>query len=211
MRRLDSTNYSYKNMLLVGGYYTMIDDEILPGKLISSNYTSFTPASFAKYAAVTYSAGTRIINLETNETVVPDVKMRDVPKAYNNYLYFRTQDDKLKVYNENFELITDLQNVEWVAPINYDCSLVKFITGDNAKYNIINSDGEMMFEHNFSDMLTTGFDENGVASIKAGRYEYFINTDGDVSTALGFIAEKMQMKTDGPILMEYTSPLRKEF
>ena len=69
----------------------------------------------------------------------------------------------------------------------------------------------MMFEHNFSDMLTTGFDENGVASIKAGRYEYFINTDGDVSRSLGFVAEKMQMKTDGPILMEYTSPLRKEF
>ena len=211
MRYLDSSNYSCKNMILVGGVYTMIDDEILPGKLNNNFLVNFTASTFNKYAAVAYPTGTRIINLETKETVVPDIKMRDVPMAYNNYLYFRTHDNKLKVYNENFEIITELPQVEMVTSINYDCSLVKFITGDNAKYNIINSDGEMMFEHNFSDMLTVGFDENGVASIKAGRYEYFINTDGDVSRFLGFIAEKTQMKSNGPILMEYTSPLKKEF
>ncbi len=211
MRYFDSTNFSCKNLVLVGGLYTMIDDEILPGRLYSSNLVNFTTGPFNKYAAVTYPTGTRIINLETKETVVADIKMRDIPIAYNNYLYFKTHDNKLKVYNENFEIITELPQVDLVTPINYDCSLVKLITGDNAKYNIINSDGEMMFEHNFSDMLTAGFDENGVASIKAGRYEYFINTDGDVSSSLAFIAEKTQMKTDGPILMEYTSPLRKEF
>lgn len=211
MRSLDSSNSSYKNMILLGGNYIMIDDEILPGRLSVPRIVRFNAAPFTKYAAVFYPAGTRFINLEAKEAVIPDIKTRGDIKAYNNYLYFRTQHNKLKVYNENFEIITEVPQVEWVTPINYDCSLVKFITGDNAKYNIINSDGEMMFEHNFTDMLTTGFDENGVASIKAGRYEYFINTDGDVSRSLGFVAEKMQMKTDGPILMEYTSPLRKEF
>ena len=65
------------------------------------------------------------------------------------------------------------------------------------KYNIINSDGRLLFKMPFTQMVSLGFSNNGVASIKAGRNTYFINTDGDVSRNVETLDEMFE---DGTVL-----------
>ena len=61
---------------------------------------------------------------------------------------------------------------------------------------------------NFDDVLTAGFDQEGIATIKCGNNDYFVNIEGDVSRARELMAESMQSKL-GPMLMEYSAPKAK--
>lgn len=200
---------SYKNLIILNKT-PIINGQPLDIQLRYSSINTFS-GPFAKYVLVILSNGGRILNLESKEFVTPYIQYDPVPLQYHNYIAVKTTDNKVITYNENFEEIATFENVYSISQCNYDCTLIVFNSTNNAKYNIINADGELMFEHNFTDMLTSGFDENGVASIKGGRNEYYINTDGDVSTELAFIAESSKVKANNPVLMEYTSILSKEF
>ena len=91
--------------------------------------------------------------------------------------------------------------------MNFGCVLVR--ERDTQKpYNIIGPDGYRLFELNFDDVLTAGFDQEGIATIKCGNNDYFINIEGDVSRARELMAESMQSKL-GPMLMEYSAPKAK--
>lgn len=70
--------------------------------------------------------------------------------------------------------------------IGHGCFLTEFDTG---KSNIIMPNGKFMFKLPFTKMLGVGFNNEGIAAITAGRNQYVINTDGDVSRAIEALLE----------------------
>ena len=130
-----------------------------------------------------------------------------VYESNSNYIAINTDGTTLVTYDENFNELDRITDCAEIRPLNFGCVLVR--ERDTQKpYNIIGPDGYRLFELNFDDVLTAGFDQEGIATIKCGNNDYFINIEGDVSRARELMAESMQTKL-GPMLMEYSAPKAK--
>jgi hypothetical protein len=82
--------------------------------------------------------------------------------------------------------------------IGHGCFLTEF---NNGKSNIIMPNGKFMFKLPFTKMLGVGFNNEGIAAITAGRNQYVINTDGDVSRAIEALLEcRLFMNNDNMLV-----------
>jgi hypothetical protein len=165
---------------------------------------TFVPlkGAFKDYVYIQTNSSKSLFNAVTGERL-PN-KCVKVYEANNNYIAIHTEGTTLVTYDENFNELDRITDIAEIRPLNFGCVLVR--ERDTQKpYNIIGPDGYRLFELNFDDVLTAGFDQEGIATIKCGNNDYFINIEGDVSRARELMAESMQSKL-GPMLMEYSAP-----
>jgi hypothetical protein len=114
-------------------------------------------------------------------------------------------ENKISLYEKSGEIINDnisgRSNAELskIRYIGHGCFLIEFT--DN-KCNIITSEGKYMFKIPFNNMLGVGFNNEGIATISAGRNQYVINTDGDVSRNIDTLLENRLFMRHNNILVD---------
>lgn len=162
--------------------------------------------AFKDLVYVESESGKSLFNAVTGERL--ETKCRRVYTSNDNYIAVLTEDSTLITYDENFNELDRMTYVSGCSLLNFDCVLARQHHTGLKPYNIIGPDGYRLFELNFDDILTAGFDQEGIAAIKCGNNDYFINIEGDVSRARELMAESMQSKF-GPMLMEYSVPKAK--
>ena len=132
------------------------------------------------------------------------------------YTLFLDTDNKVaELYDTDGNIIGspitlwDNPHITGTKYIGQGCFLIE--GGNDGKFNIINSEGKLLFKMPFTKMVSLGFSNNGVASIKAGRNTYFINTDGDVSRNVETLDEMFRNNdADLPLINEsgYKKPVK---
>lgn len=165
---------------------------------------SFIPlkGAFKDLVYIDTNSKKSLFNAVTGEHL--DIRCIKVYDSNSNYIAINTDASTLVTYDENFNELDRITDCAEIRPLNFGCVLVR--ERDTQKpYNIIGPDGYRLFELNFDDILTAGFDQEGIATIKCGNNDYFVNIEGDVSRARELMAESMQSKL-GPMLMEYSAP-----
>ena len=146
-------------------------------------------------------------------------KFKNVTYGYADndvYTLFLDTDNKIaELYDTDGNIIGspitlwDNPRINGTKYIGQGCFLIQ--GGNDGKYNIINSEGKLLFKMPFTQMVSLGFSNNGVASIKAGRNTYFINTDFDVSRNVETLDEMFRNNdADLPLINEsgYKKPVK---
>jgi len=165
---------------------------------------SFVPlkGAFKDFVFIDTNSKKSLFNAVTGERL--DIRCVKVYESNSNYIAINTDGTTLVTYDENFNELDRITDCAEIRPLNFGCVLVRE-RETQKPYNIIGPDGYRLFELNFDDVLTAGFDQEGIATIKCGNNDYFVNIEGDVSRARELMAESMQTKL-GPMLMEYSAP-----
>lgn len=164
------------------------------------------------YLVATQSRKYGIYNANTQEFISPlfsssSYNMNIGVLDNDTYILFVDNTErKTYLYDSDGELInTDTFDKGSIGDVNalFYAGQGCFVLGDNnGKHNIINIDGKFMFKMPFTEFISMGFSNEGIASIKAGRNTYFINTDGDVSRNLEALNESFRNKEDLPMINE---------
>lgn len=176
-----------------------VADDISEGKYIPLK------GAFKDYVYINTHSNKSIFNAVTGERL--QNKCVKVYESNDNYIAINTEAETIVTYDENFNELDRITDCIEIRSLNFGCVLIR--ERDTQKpYNIIGPDGYRLFELNFDALLTAGFDREGIATIKCGNNDYFINIEGDVSRARELMAESMQSKL-GPMLMEYSVPKAK--
>ena len=113
--------------------------------------------------------------------------------------------NKMQLFDKTGEVIND--NISRhndplyssVRYIGHGCFLIKY---NNNVHNIITPEGKFMFKIPFTDMLGVGFNNEGIATITAGRNQYVINTDGDVSRNIDTLLESKLFIHNNKLLVD---------
>ena len=207
----DSDNRIYEIVGDECGYMDDADDDtVVTGVINTLNKNKQI------YLVTTQSRKCGIYNADTQEFLSPlfgtngynfNVGILD----NDTYILFVNNDErKTYLYDSDGELINtdtfDKGSIDTVKSLFY-AGQGCFVLGDeHEKHNIINIDGKFMFKNPFTEFVSMGFSNEGIASIKAGRNTYFINTDGDVSRNLESLNESFRNNEDLPMINESEEP-----
>lgn len=110
--------------------------------------------------------------------------------GYDNTIYYimRTSDEKFTIVDSDGNIINSTplpyyQNPQYIG-FNY---FLYSTDPENNKYNILTNKGKQLFKYPFTKMISASFSSDGIALIKAGNKDYYININGDVSRRVELI------------------------